>query len=76
MSGYLNWDHKKERHLDMFEFSWKVHGFNLFSKFLPITTKLISNQMNFALNMTRRSFADKPDKVDTSDFRNAIVYYL
>jgi hypothetical protein len=26
--------------------------------------------------MTRRSFADKEQRVDTSDFRNAIIYYL
>ena len=26
--------------------------------------------------MTRRSFANKETRVDTSDFRNAIVFYL
>jgi hypothetical protein len=39
LNGYVNFDHKKTMHLDSFEFSWSVQGFDLFSKFLPQITK-------------------------------------
>ena len=48
----------------------------LFTKFLPVTTKLLTSQFNLAFRMTKRQFADKELRVDTSDFRNAIIYYL
>lgn len=32
--------------------------------------------MDFALHMTKRSFANYGENVDTADFRNAIVFYL
>ena len=32
--------------------------------------------MNFAFNMTNRKFANKKKQVETTDFRNAIVFYL
>lgn len=76
LKAYENFNHKKDNFLDEFEFSWDIHGYDLFTKFLPITTKLVSSQFNLAFRMTRRSFADKPQRVDTSDFRNAIIYYL
>jgi hypothetical protein len=41
-----------------------------------VATKLVTNQINHAFNMTRNKFADKEDQIDTGDFRNAIVYYL
>ena len=57
--AYENFNHKKENFLDEFEFSWDIHGYDLFTKFLPVTTKLVSSQFNLAFRMTRRSFADK-----------------
>ena len=76
IDGYKSFDHKTDKYLDNFEFSWAIHGYDIFSKFLPVTTELINQQAKFAYNMTMRSFADKEEKVDTSDFRNAIVFYL
>ena len=73
---YENFSHKKYHFLDEFEFSWDIHGYDLFTKFLPVTTKLLTSQFNLAFRMTKRQFADKELRVDTSDFRNAIIYYL
>ena len=72
---YTNFSHK-EGFLDTFDFSWDIHGYNIFNKFLPMTTKLIQGQLKLAFRMTKRSFAFKTARVDTSDFRNAIIYYL
>jgi hypothetical protein len=75
IKGYTNFNHK-EGYLDTYDFSWDIHGYDIFSKFLPITTKLLTGQFNMAFTMTKRQFAFKEHRVDTSDFRNAIVYYL
>ena len=53
-----------------------MHGHDIFSKFLPITAKLITGQFNLAFTMTKRQFAFGEQQVDTSDFRLAIVQYL
>ena len=66
----------ENKFLDTFEFQWNPHGYDIFRKYLPLATKLITNQMDMAFNMTKQKFANKTDKVDTSDFRNAIIYYL
>ena len=39
-------------------------------------TKATTSQTGFAFQMTKKKFAHKTPSVDTSDFRNAIVYYL
>jgi len=52
-----------------------VQGYDIFSKFLPQITKWLTNQVQFAFRMTNNKFGDKT-QLDTSDFRNAIVYYL
>ena len=75
IKSYTNFNHK-EGYLDSYDFSWDIHAFDVFSKFIPITTKLISEQFQMAFTMTRRQFATKSQRVDTSDFRHAIVYYL
>lgn len=59
LTAYENFNHKKDNFLDEFEFSWNIHGYDLFTKFLPITTKLVSSQFNLAFRMTRRQFAYK-----------------
>ena len=73
---YENFDYKSDCYLDLYQFSWPKHGHDLFSKFLPSTTKLISRQMEHAFSMTKNSFANKDQLEDTTEFRNAIVYYL
>ena len=32
--------------------------------------------MTYALEMTRMKFGNKQERIDTSDFRHAIIYYL
>lgn len=54
LTKHENFDHKKTKYLDDFAYSWNIHGYNTLAKFLPITTKVISEQMNFSLNMTNR----------------------
>jgi hypothetical protein len=76
LKGYTNFSHKENGFLDTYDFSWDIHGYDIFSKFLPITTKLISGQFEMAFTMTKKTFAYKEHSVDTSDFRLAIVYYL
>ena len=44
---YENFNHKVG-YLDSYEFSWSIHGNNILSKFMPISTKIITNQMNLA----------------------------
>lgn len=73
---YENFKHKECKFLDQFEFSWGIHGSETFSKFLPKTTKVINSQLDHAFTMTKRQFANKKQKIDTTDFRNAIVFYL
>ena len=73
---YENFSHKIHQFLDNFEFSWSVHGVDMLSKFLPVTTQVVIQEMSFAFQMTNRSFANKKQRLDTSDFRNAIVFYL
>ena len=72
---YENFNHKTG-YIDTFEFSWGIHGYDTFSKFMPVTTKIITAQGNHACQMTRRSYANKVERLDTTDFRNAIVFYL
>ena len=62
--------------LDSLTFSWNIQGYNTFSKFMPVASKIITQQANLAFTMTNRKFADKDVKLDTSDFRNAIIFYL
>ena len=68
---YANFDHKKSKFLDAFDYSWDIHGCQTLSKFLPTTTQVITSQMNFAFNMTGCGETQK--QIDT---RNAIVFYL
>ena len=53
LKEYTNFNHK-EGYLDTYDFSWDIHGYDIFSKFLPITTKLITSQFNLAFRMTKR----------------------
>jgi len=53
IKSYTNFNHK-EGFVDAYDFSWDIHGFDIFSKFLPITTKLITSQFSLAFNMTKR----------------------
>jgi len=48
----------------------------VFNKFIPAITKLFTSQGSLAASMTKRKFGQKTEEVNTSDFRNAIVYYL
>lgn len=74
LTEYVNFNHKKETFLDQFEFSWDIHGYDRMSQFLPVITKSVTSQMNTAFKMSNQSFAG--NKVDTVDYRNAIVLYL
>lgn len=62
--------------MDSFLFNWETHGYDLFSKYLPFTTRLLNEQMDLAFNMTKQTFADKKQKLDTTEFRKSIIYYL
>ena len=61
VTSYTNFYHKnsKTTYLDSFDFSWNVHGFDIFSKYLPSMTKAITSQGGFAFEMTRRKFGNK-----------------
>ena len=48
LDGYVNFNHKEDKFLDTYNFSWGIHGYDIFSKFMPVTTKIITNQMNYA----------------------------
>ena len=61
--------------LDAIFFNWNTHGDGIFSKFMPITTSMISLQMKLAFEMTREYFADEKG-MNTADFRSSIIYYL
>ena len=50
--AHKDFDFKKESLLDSFQFSWEIHGQAAFSKFIPTSTKHVSNQMNIAFEMT------------------------
>ena len=76
IKGYENFNHKETKYLSALEFSWAVDGCEQFNKFLPMTIGIISEQMDFARHMTKRSFAHYDENVDTEEFRNAIVFYL
>jgi hypothetical protein len=74
LTGYVNFNHKSDRFLDQYDFSWSIHGYDRLSQFLPKITETLSTQMNHAFIMTNTSFAGQ--QVDTIDYRNAIVFYL
>lgn len=71
---YADLDNKAKK-LDSFVFNWATNGVDLLSKFLPLTTRLVSEQINLALHMTKKRFASE-EELDTTDFRHTIVYYL
>ena len=41
IEAYENFDHKNG-YLDSYLFSWSIHGLDVYSKFLPLTAKLIN----------------------------------
>jgi hypothetical protein len=41
LEAYENFDHK-DGYLDSYLFSWCIHGLDVYSKFLPLTSKLIN----------------------------------
>ena len=72
---YVDYDRNDFKRLDSFVFNWATNGVDLLSKFLPLTTRLVSEQINLALHMTKKRFASEQE-LDTTDFRHTIVYYL
>jgi capsular polysaccharide biosynthesis protein len=56
IEGYENFDHKNG-YLDSYLFSWNIQGLDVFTKFLPMTSKLINEQINLAFSMTKNQFA-------------------
>lgn len=42
LKEYQDFNHKDNYYLNTYDFSWEVHGYDLFSKFLPITSKILT----------------------------------
>lgn len=61
---------------DVQEFSWDLHAYDLFWRFLPELADSLHKQISYAFNMTNNSYGSKNNNIDTSKFRNAIFYYV
>mmetsp|Transcript_3287 Transcript_3287/g.5455 ORF Transcript_3287/g.5455 Transcript_3287/m.5455 type:complete len:112 (+) Transcript_3287:546-881(+) len=76
LKRYENFRMKDHQYMDLFLFSWQIHGMDVFQKFLPFTAQKVNWLIEHALNMTSNSLGSKDEKVDTSSLRMSIVYYL
>jgi hypothetical protein len=54
INTYENFDHKVWGFIDSYVFNWNLHGYDAFAKFLPVTIRLVQEQMSFAFEMTRK----------------------
>jgi hypothetical protein len=61
---------------DIADFSWDFHALDIYSKYLPELTEAIDNQIQYAFKMTKFTYGNKTDIIDTSYFRQSIVYYI
>ena len=75
-NGYENFDQKTEAFHDVGEFSWEFQGYDLYSKYLPELAESIHNGLSYALQMTKNTYGDKTQNIDTSYFRQAVSVYL
>lgn len=73
---YVNFNNREDKIHDVEDFSWDFHAYDLYSKFLPNLVEAVHNQMKYAFNMTNNTYGTKTNNIDTSYFRQSIVYYM
>ena len=71
--AYKDFNYKQDSYLDISEFSWQDQAYDLLNKYHPVMTDALNNQMNFAFEMTKKTFGMKHQGIDTSKFRQAII---
>jgi hypothetical protein len=76
IKGYTNFNNKEDSFHDVGEFSWDFHALDLLQRFMPDFTESLQKQMNYALQMTKNTYGEKQENIDTSYLRQSIHYYL
>eukprot|EP00347_Sterkiella_histriomuscorum_P009846 403339651 len=73
---YIQFLKTKESLLDLSDYSWEFQGQDLYSRYLPELTEVIQNQIDYALKMTKNSYGQKDQDVDTRYFRQSLSIYI
>lgn len=62
--------------LDIAEFSWDFHAYDLIQMHLPELAQAINNQMAYAFQMSKHTWGNNTEHIDTTYFRQAILCYI